>query len=113
MTEERTELVITIGPKPASTRKRWRDTAEGRLRGALERMRKERYEVDLYIRGSWRRTYGPSRAYVFPETLWETWRQVGDDLIGSVVLPSGTWQPATGKNPPPEIVLRGVRRGVA
>lgn len=108
--EETTEVVVTIGPKPASTSKRYRDTAEGQLRTALEQLRKDRFEIDLYIRGSWRRMYGLRKVHVFVETKWETWRQQGDDLTGSVILPSGTWMPATGKTPPPEIVLRGVRR---
>lgn len=110
MSEERCEVVITIGVQPASTSKRYRDTSEGQLRAALEKMRKDRFEVDLYIRGSWRRVHSRRTVYAFPETRWETWRQIENELVGSVVLPSGTWMPATGKDPAPQIVLRGVRR---
>ncbi len=108
--EETTEVVLVIGPTPASTHKRNLATNESRLRTALAELRDNRFEVDLYLRGSWRRRYGMRKAVVFPETLWETWRQVGADLVGGIVLPSGTWMPATGRTPPPELVLRGVRR---
>lgn len=108
--EETTEVVITIGLRSPLHRWATVETPESRLKKELERLRKERYEVDLFVRGSWRRRWGRRHVVVFVETLWPDWRLNGADLVGGVILPSGTWMPATGKNPPPEIVLRGVRR---
>lgn len=103
--EETCERVITIG-----VRDRHAEAPGAKLLRELKELRDERFEIDLYLRGSWRRRWGRRQVTVFVETLLPFWRVQGGDVVSSVVLPSGTWKPAIGKTPPPEIVLRGVRK---
>lgn len=110
MREETREVVIRIRPQPASTQKRMRETTEHMLTTALQRMRIEGFEVDLYLRGTWCRS-NSTAPRVFPETRWDGWRLMGDALKGTdEVFPPGDWMPMPSRNPPPELVLRGARR---
>lgn len=102
------EVVIRIGVRRRREGRGW-VSPESELQSALRLMRMQGYEVDLYIRGTWRR--GNGRLVVMPETLWEQWRMVGATLQGTPVLPKGDWLPGIHHQPPPEIVLRGVRNG--
>lgn len=108
LSQETIELVIRIGLETSPRRRRRVPRPEEELRAALKRLRAESYEVDLYIRGSWHRRSGGIHA--IPERLINSWRLDQDALQADVVLGPGTWMPATGKTPPPELVLRGVRR---
>ena len=102
------EIVIRVGIRRRSKGRQW-ITAELELIDALQLMRRKGYEVDLYIRGTWRRQNG-GRMSVIPETLWPNWRTQDGAIQGTPVLPCGDWLPAVGRRPGPEIVLRGVRQ---
>lgn len=109
MNEEHREVVIRIRPRPASGKRRHL-TAEWQLGQELKAMRRQGYEVDIYLRGTWIRANGATPT-VFPETLVKSWRVVGDELQGvEESLPKGDWVAMPTRNPPPELVLRGVRR---
>lgn len=82
--------------------------AEQRLEEALRRLRKERYEVDLYLRGTWRRA-GSFRPTVLTETRMDTWRMIGAYLQADSSLAPGRWIACSTRKPWPEIVLRGTR----
>ncbi len=110
--EETIEVVIRVGLVLATPRKS-STSVDARLDSALRYLRRERYEVDLYIRGTWRRRgrYAGRKTLVLPETLVQTWKH-GGGLIhcGEGAFQSAQISPLPRRNPPPEIVLRGVRR---
>lgn len=110
------EVVIRIGPRRRKGRGIW-ESPEDSLQRVLKSMRRQGYEVDLYVRGTWMRKHG-GRMAVLGETLAGRWR-AGDDgltitgeLATDLVLPAGDWRPAVHYTPPPELVLRGVRGGI-
>jgi hypothetical protein len=109
MIEEHREVVIRVRSVPAASNRRRHLTAEYQLGQELKAMRRQGYEVDLFIRGTWRRK---NRTWeVIAETRCEGWRLVGDELHGTEnMLPPGDWEAMPSRTPPPELVLRGVRR---
>lgn len=100
-----TEVVIRIRSECGGRRG---VTAGEQLRLELQRLRAEGYEIDLYIRGTWRRSGGYQRAKEMPETFLGHWRLCDTELI---TLGTGQLNPCPKRKPHPEIVLRGVRRG--
>lgn len=102
LARETCEVVIRVRAKD-----RRGSPTEEQLQQQLRDLRKQGYEVDLYIRGCWRKLGGKPRS--LPETFMQSWRVSGGLLHADCELASGQWVPAPKYQPRPEIVLRGVR----
>src|SRR5688572_29897789 len=85
-------------------------TADQQLETALRDLRKLRHDVDLYIRGTWRRNGGYCKPRALPETLLEGWKLFGG-CVDADSKEGGLWYPCPTRKPWPEIVVRGVRSG--
>lgn len=112
LARETCEVVIRIGVRKRRTGQKGTKwvSPEEQVERTLRMLRKQKYEVEFFIRGAWRRNNG-GRLLVIGETLVEHWRvdDSGVKVLDQLALPSGDWLPAIHHEPPPEIVLRGVR----
>ncbi len=100
MSEETREVAVPVANTSYGTRQA--------LDVELRAMRKAGFEVELCLRGSWfRRGAHSRRPTVLKDLVLDTWRLEGERLAA---LGNGMWIPAMRRTPPPEILLRGVRR---
>ena len=112
LARETCEVVIRIGVRKRRVNQKgpkW-ISPEEQVKETLRVLRQQKYEVEFFIRGTWMRKNG-GRLLVIGETLVEHWRvdPSGVKVLDELALPSGDWLPAIHHEPPPEIVLRGVR----
>lgn len=108
MMHETCEVVIRV---KGNSGRRKRNDASQDLESALKSLRKNGYEVDLYIRGTWIRAGAYQRPQRIPETLLQKWSLRQGDLQchNSSVIPGTEILPCRSRKPWPEIVLRGVK----
>lgn len=86
-------------------------TADQQLEAALRSLREQRYEVDIYIRGTWRRSGGYWKPMTVTERHLDGWRLINGQLEAKSAEHVGEWYPCPTRKPWPEIVVRGVRSG--
>lgn len=100
-------IEVTIPVTPAN---RIRSNEE-RIEIELRALRRQGYEVDLYVQGSWRQKGSRQRVVKLERTpLGDEWKKGKNELVGAVRIASAVLSPAYSMVPPPQVVLRGVRR---
>lgn len=97
---------ISIRMSPVCSRSK---AAQERLAEALRDLRKERFEVEILLSGTWREV-GAHRVHVLERVLWEHWQLRGGEIVGSVQVAARPLMPMPSRVPFPEVILRGVRR---
>lgn len=98
--EETCEVVIAVESAKNKT--------QAALESELKSLRRQGFEVELCLRGSWYRRGSPfRRPSLLHDLAIETWRIEEERLV---TPGTGMWIPGVRKKPPPEVVLRGIRR---
>jgi hypothetical protein len=111
--EEWVEQVIRCTLSPSGSEERRRSRTEHRLLEALENLRAQGFEVDIFLRGVWRLGKCP-RFYNLRDVQVPKWKKDGNQIrFECADLPGTVYLPALKRTPPPEIVLRGTRRVMA
>ena len=101
-------IIIPIVPVPNRYKPKQLNPVDRQLLNVLREMRRNGYEVDIYLRGTW--AYGTRVNKVLNDYKLENWR-LTDEGIEYNTTPGAfhTWVPMVNRRPRPEIVLKGVK----